>query len=391
MAAACGHGGACSPWWRSSAGASAIRPGSPRRDLLATDLLPGTAGADAHSGNAAGARFWAKLRMLDSRSYTNNIGSIMRYLRNALLLLCAGTSLALAQNPPGEKWQISTSMQMSGMSMPAMSSEICKQPGDDSVPVKQDKNCEVYDVSRTGNTQRFKMRCTGKESMEGSGEFTYLGPDHYQGKMLVSTQGESMTMNMEGRKIGACDGGEINLQAKKMQAQAQVQMAQSQKMMAEQCHQFAAEGSTPSVFKTICTDPEDRKVFCATVQKHDSFQNLSMMQAQAQGKRAEGTHPLSEAEELCGFSADAVRGRLCGTAEQNGKWKFLSDECPVQAAALAQTQCAGRSYTSISDRYRQFCSNYASEQERAQQQTPTGKAKGLFGKGKKALGGLLGN
>lgn len=315
----------------------------------------------------------------------------MRYLRNALLLLCAGTSLALAQNPPGEKWKITSSMQMSGMTMPAMSSEICKEPGDESVPVKQDKNCEVYDISRTGNTQRFKMRCTGKESMEGSGEFTYLGPDHYQGKMLVSTQGETMTMNMEGRKIGACDGGEINFQAKKMQAQAEAQMAQSQKIMAEQCHRFAAEASTPAVFKTQCTDPEDRKVFCAAVQKHDNFQRLSLTQANAQGRRAEGTHPLLDAEELCGFKADDVRAQLCNTAEPNGKWKFLAAECPVQATALAQAQCAGRSYTSTSDRYREFCSNFASEQARAEEQTPTGKAKGLFGKGKKALGGLLGN
>lgn len=311
----------------------------------------------------------------------------MRYVQNALLLFCAGTSLALAQTPSGEKWKITSSMQMSGMSMPAMSSEICKQPGEDNVPVKQDKNCEVYDVSRTGNTQRFKMRCTGKDAMEGSGEFTYLGTDHYQGKMQVTTQGQSMTMNMEGQKIGACDGGEVNLQAKKMIAQAEAQQAASEKMMAEQCHKMAGEVTSPSIFRKQCTDPADIKVFCTASQTHDHFFQMSQVEKNATDNH-EGSHPLTESGQLCGFSVEGVRAQLCSTAEANGKFKFLAGECPAQAAVLAQAQCAGRSYTSMNERYREFCSNYATQ---AQAETPAGKAKGLFSKGKKALGGLFGN
>jgi hypothetical protein len=311
----------------------------------------------------------------------------MNTLCKALLLTCAGTSLAYGA-VEGEKWKITSQMQMSGMSMPAMSNEICKQPGDDSVPVQTEKNCEVYDINRTGNVQSFKMRCTGKDKMEGSAQFTYLGADHYQGKMVVNTQGETMTMNMEGRKIGSCDGGEINLKAKEMQAQAQAQMAQSEKMMAESCRKTAAEGNNPFMMTSYCKDPEDRKTFCAAAQTHDNFLSLSEMEKASGSTKSLGSHPLSETETLCGFSAAAKREQLCNSAEQAGKLKFITSQCPGQAATLAATHCAGRSYTSISETYRDFCSSYANAQAEA---TPTGKAKSLFGKGKKALGGLLGN
>ncbi len=314
----------------------------------------------------------------------------MNTLFKVLLLTCISTSLAYGA-VEGEKWKITSSMQMSGMTMPAMSNEICKQPGDDSVPVKQEKNCEVYDINRTGNVQSFKMRCTGKEAMEGSAEFTYLGPDHYKGKMLVNAQGESMTMNMEGRKIGSCDGGEINLKAKEMQAQAQQQMAQNEKMMAEACRKFAAEGNNPYMMTTQCKDPADRQTFCAAARTHDNFLSLSEMEKASAGSNAPGARPLAETEQLCGFSATAQREQLCNSAEQAGKVKFIVSQCPVQAQTLAAAQCAGRRYTAIAEQYRDFCASYASNEAQQAENTPAGKAKGLFGKGKKALGGLLGN
>jgi Protein of unknown function (DUF3617) len=309
----------------------------------------------------------------------------MTRMWQALLLTCAGTSLALAQgSPDGEKWRITSSMQMSGMSMPNMSSEVCKQPGDDTVPMKTEKNCEVYDIKRSGNVQSFRMRCTGKDSMEGSAQLTYLGPDHYQGKMEMTASGEAMTMNMEGRKLGRCDGGEINLQAKKMQAQAEQQMAAASVMMAEQCRSMAAEAVSPMVMKTQCKDPADHKTFCAAVQTHDKFMNLSEMEKMGDGS----SRPLTESAELCGFAVDAQRTQLCGTAEQTGKLKFIASQCPAQATALAAAQCAGRSYTSISDQYRDFCSSYASTEP---EDGAASKAKGLLNKSKKALGGLFNN
>lgn len=306
----------------------------------------------------------------------------MKHIVSALLLTCTGLPLAVAADaPPGEKWKVTTSMQMAGMSMPGRSSEFCKQPGDDNVPVKTDSNCEVYDVKRTGNTQTFNMRCTGKDAMEGTAEFTYLNKDSYKGKMQVKAQGQTMTMAYEGQKLGACDGGETNLKAKQIIAASEKQRAEGEKMQAESCHKMAAEGGSSEVMKQLCKDPKDKETYCAAVQTHDKFLQLS--KAERQGS----AHMLQDAGAYCGFAADKTRAQLCMTAGEN--FDFIASECPTEAASLAKAQCAGRKYTAISDRYRGFCSSYASAQQEAQANTPAGKAKGLFEKAK-GLGGLLG-
>ena len=317
----------------------------------------------------------------------------MKHHWSLLLIACSGASLALAQDSTqGEKWKITSTMQMAGMSMPGMSSEICKQPGDDNVPIKTEDNCQVYDVTRNGNVQSFKMRCTGKNAMEGSAQFTYLGSDRYQGKMQVTTQGETMNMTYEGQKLGRCDGSETNLQAKKQLAQAQQQMIDSDRMMAEQCHKMAAEATSAHLMQTSCKDPADIKTFCSTITTHDRFQSSAEAEKQTTERGTgnyPGAKPLSEAAQLCGFSVDSERKRLCSTAEQSGKLGFISSQCPVEAAALAQMHCAGRSYTHISEKYRNFCATFASNPP--EDNSAAGKTKGLLNKGTKALGGLFSN
>jgi hypothetical protein len=305
----------------------------------------------------------------------------MKQLASALLLTCTGLTLAVAADAPrGEKWKITTTMQMSGMSMPGQSTEICKQPGEDQVPVKTEKNCEIYDVKRTGNTQTFKMRCTGKDAMEGSAEFTYLGKDSYKGKMQVNAQGAQMTMAYEGQKLGACDGGEMNLKGKEMAATALKQSAEIEKMQAESCHKTAADGGPPETMKLTCKDPKDKQTYCAAVQTHEKFRQLSRIEKQGNARS------LTDAAEFCGFAVEKTRTQLCQSAGEN--FDFLANECPTEAAALAKAQCAGRKYTAISDKYRGFCSSYTRAQEEADANSPGGKAKGLLQKAK-GLGGLF--
>ena len=306
----------------------------------------------------------------------------MKQLVSALLLTCTGLSMAAAaETPQGEKWKITTTLQMSGMSMPGQSTEVCKQPGDDTVPVKTEKNCEVYDVKRTGNTQTFKMRCTGKDAMEGSAELTYLSKDSYKGKMQVKAQGAEMTMAYDGQKLGACDGGEMNLKGKEMLAMAEKQRAQTENMQAQSCHKMAADGGTPDVMKQLCKDPKDKEVYCAAVQTQPKFLQLSRIEKQG------NTKPLTDAGAYCGFAVEKTRTQLCQNVGDN--FDFLANECPTEAATLAKAQCAGRKYTAISDKYRGFCSSYASAQQEADANSPTGKAKGLFQKAKGGLGGLF--
>jgi hypothetical protein len=308
--------------------------------------------------------------------------SYMKQTISALLITCAGISLAVAADVPqgGEKWKVTSSMQMGGMSLPGQSTELCKDPAADSIPVKTEKNCEVYDNKRTGNTQTFKMRCTGKDAMEGAGEFTYVGKDHYTGKMQVKTGGETMTMSYEGQKLGSCDGGEMNLKAKDMLVEAKKQQAESDRIQVERCHEMAAQGTSPEMMKTVCKDPKDREVFCSAARTHDKFGQQALIEKSSNGNNK----PLSETAAMCGFDVKTERTQLCATAEGNGKIDFITAQCPAEADQLAKAQCAGRKYTAISDKYRTFCAQYASNQENS----PAGKVKCLW-KGR-GLGGLLG-
>lgn len=314
-------------------------------------------------------------------------------LRFAVLALC-GVSAAVSAQTPGEKWRVTTSMQMQGMSMPGQTSEICKTGGSDEPPMKTEKNCQMYDAKRSGNTQTFKMRCTGKDAMEGSGEFTYLGPDHYKGRMQVSAQGQQMTMNYEGQKLGACDGGEVNTKAKQMVEQAQQQSAQMQR---QQCHEAAKAATMPSMMMN-CKDPQDIKTYCSNFQTYKNFlsqadmQRASATQPQMMGMSGK---PLDDSAKLCGTSVESVRSNLCSTAESKNELDFLVKECSAQALELAKAQCAGRNYTTVNEKYRGFCSNFASLMSKdggsneSSSATSTGKTKGLLNKGKKAFGDLF--
>jgi hypothetical protein len=339
-----------------------------------------------------------------------------------VLLTCAGASLGHAQGIEGEKWKVTNQMQMGGMAMPGQTSEICKQPGDDSVPVRTDGDCRIYDNKRVGNVQSFKMSCTGENAAEGAAQLTYLGPDHYKGKMEITTGGETMVMNYEGQKLGKCDGSEVNFVAKKMMADAERTQKQIEQQQIQRCHEMAAEANDP-FFLTMCKDPADKRTYCEAVRKPENFRRLAQQERRnlrvnyASNPNAK---PLTESARICGFSLEQERDAMCKLAEQKNDLNFIATECPSMAAGLAAQQCAGRRYTAINAKYRSFCSEYASQQDEQQRQSrqssgesaqmdPTqqqaqeqpqdqeqpqttgDKAKGLFNKGKKALGGLFSN
>jgi len=346
----------------------------------------------------------------------------MKNVCTLLLLTCAGTSLTLAQGIEGEKWKVTNTMQMGGMSMPGQTSTICKQPGADSEqpPIRTDDSCQTYDMKRSGNVQSFKMRCTGENAAEGSAQLTYINPDHYQGKMEITTGGETMVMNYEGQKLGQCDGTEANFMAKKIMANAERQQKLAEQQMAQRCREMATEAHDP-LFLMQCKDPAHKRIYCEAVRKPENFGRL----AREERTRARvssipndpSMKPLTESARICGFSLEQERESMCQIAGQKNDLGFIATECATMAAGIAAQQCAGRRYTAINERYRSFCSEYASNQDEQQRQSSgqsaqmdptqqqaqkqpqdqgepqtTGeKAKGLFNKGKKALGGLFSN
>src|SRR5205814_57641 len=140
----------------------------------------------------------------------------------------------------------------------------------------------------------------------------------------------TMTMASEGQKLGSCDGGEVNLKMKGMLAQAEKEKAASAKQQLEQCHEFAAQASSPEIMKTQCTDATDRRTFCTAVQTHEKF--LPLAQAEKVGNGA--NHPLSDSAALCGFSVEKQRAKLCASAESQGQLGFIQSQCPAEAEQL---------------------------------------------------------
>jgi hypothetical protein len=316
------------------------------------------------------------------------------------LLMVGLVSVAQAQSATGEKWRVTSSMEAMGMSMPPRTSEICRQAGSDTPPVSDDKSCQVSDMKRSGNTLTFKMHCTGRHAADGTMTMTYLGTDHYKGTMQMTADGQPVTMNYEGQKLGSCDGGEVNLQAKRMVDQANAQTAAMQQ---QQCAQAAEQATLPSMMAS-CKDPRDIQTYCSHFQTYSVFdQQAKMQQQMSQSGTAYGmSPPLDQSAQICSLKVATVRARLCASAEKDGQLDFLADQCPAEATTLAKAQCSGRSYTSMSSTYRGFCSRYAT-QSGDNGATATGKPAGgvvpalandVTDKAKntlKSLGGLFGH
>jgi Protein of unknown function (DUF3617) len=130
-----------------------------------------------------------------------------------LIFHCACASAQLAgKGEAGELWETTLKMEMVGMpmSMPAQTHRMClsKQAGDDKYVPRQE-NCKVTDTRRTGNTQHFRMVCTGNNAMTAEGDVTHAGTS-YTGKMRMSGKMEGQNVEMSqtfsGKKVGDCTG-----------------------------------------------------------------------------------------------------------------------------------------------------------------------------------------
>jgi hypothetical protein len=129
-------------------------------------------------------------------------------IRVPLGRLAAVSALALALLPlhaqaPGDLWQVSTKMAMPGMNMPAQSSQVCAAKQWTKPPGGERAGCTSSNFTRSGNKATWDVVCTGQQTMQGHGEITQTG-DAFAGTIKFSGQGFSMTIELEGKKIGDC-------------------------------------------------------------------------------------------------------------------------------------------------------------------------------------------
>jgi len=130
----------------------------------------------------------------------------------AASLLAVGIGLVFsvpgfAQSGPDELWEVKTTMTMEGMRMPGPPRKVCVKRDQADRLAPMDKDCKTSDVKTVGNRTTYRVVCTGKEPMTGTGEIT-RDKSSYRGvlKLTSTAGGESTTMTNEysGRLVGKC-------------------------------------------------------------------------------------------------------------------------------------------------------------------------------------------
>jgi len=142
--------------------------------------------------------------------------SVTARLMPAMLFVtvtAAAPLLAAPTEPTGEFWEVTSKMEMSGMpfAMPENTAKVCMLKDQHRTPDKtanKNRDCTITDLKQSGNTTTFKMKCTGKEAMIGSGELTHT-PKSFSQKIIMQSARGDMRMVSNGKRIGgSCKGDE---------------------------------------------------------------------------------------------------------------------------------------------------------------------------------------
>ncbi|MBK6596469.1 MAG: DUF3617 family protein [Proteobacteria bacterium] len=292
--------------------------------------------------------------------------------RFILALTAFGSAATFGQAPvPGEKWRTTTQMEMEGMSMPGMTRENCVPVGQaaEAFSAPQQENCEVYDVSRSGNRFAAKVRCTGKDAFEGTVEQIADGPDKYRGTMKMRTADGEMTMRIASSKLpGSCDAGAEQRRVNALFAKAQQDRDAE---IAAQCRAAVAKlpsdpgqvggalllffqmGDSKDAPPAMCSDAAQKAAVCKALGTRAGFLATQQTAPNYKGQN----YSLERFVPACSLgTVPTLRTRLLAEAEQVGDWEFLRKEAPEQYAALLQRECAGRKFSKdIAPKYRGLC------------------------------------
>jgi uncharacterized protein DUF3617 len=307
------------------------------------------------------------------------------------LLFAASLSLAaapaLAQGGPDELWNMNTRMEMAGMPGQTFPSQVCMKKGE-AQPQKmsQDKNCKVTDVRTVGNKTSWKVVCSGRDAMSGTGEITRTrdsmdGRIRLQGKSGGDTM--DMTMVLSGKLAGSCNAGETQ---KKQQAQAKAMVAQGEAQMAQMCKESMEKYITQMFEGEGAACKAQKPEFCA----HAGRTTQAMRTAAGYRKSAKAAD-WEQVGKACKISMAPVRAAACKDAVGVRDWPFVADYCPAESKKIAAEQCAGRGYTAaMASEYQAICSRHASRAAEEQKPAAAPTASGAVKEGASQLRKLFG-
>lgn len=276
----------------------------------------------------------------------------------ALAALAAAAAAALLPLPAGaqekgEPWEITTKMEMAGMSMPGQSQRVCiaKNTKDDAFVPKQD-DCKVVDSRRTANKYSYTMECAGKEPSTVSGDITF-GREQYDGrmKMTMKRSKDTMDMSFAGKRLP----GECVDTARQQVAAAQAQAAATSS-------QVCKEGLDKLMWQYFFADREavicagQQKEFCARVTK------LAQDMREPEGYRAarKSHGDLGAAFSHCGQNFAATTAAACKRGVDGRSWGFVAESCDDDVRVLGKAHCEGVAFSSVPQGMGPVCSRYAS-------------------------------
>jgi len=110
---------------------------------------------------------------------------------------------------PGDLWETTSQMTIPGMpmQMPAQKSKVCTPKEWKEPPAAADaqRKCVNSDFKVVGVKATWKVACEGPPSMTGEAEITRDGDTAYTGAIKFASEEMSMTVKLDGKRVGACD------------------------------------------------------------------------------------------------------------------------------------------------------------------------------------------
>ena len=259
--------------------------------------------------------------------------------RNVLWFLAVlGIFPAVAFGEPGEKWEIATRSEMPGMTLPAVTMNVCIKKGGEKDPanmMQRDSNCKVTDVKKSGGKTTWKMKCDNNgEIMTGSGEVKHKA-DSFQGtsRMTGKANGADvdMTANYQGKKLGtACDTSEPPEMVKAagdMNDIMSMAKSQMQSAMAEQCevsNYKAVKLISAQFFGPSATCAANQKYACKVINREAAKDPKVYVKL----VRHDDTSDVSIAT-ICGTNMAETTKAVC--AKAGGSDKELAEYCSAGA------------------------------------------------------------
>ena len=281
------------------------------------------------------------------------------------LLLALSTPAAAATPTKGTWWEQSVQTEMKGMpmAMPPQVMKVCAGEDDWSKPPEQGPNCKFTMLENGSSSAKWKVSCTGKDAMEGTGESSWT-KDTSQGTMVIHSKQGDMVMKQRGRRLGGdCNPAEEEAKREAQYAENKAKGAeldaQHQERQAKQAQRRCEEGverMRASNFEghSACQDAGVRRRFCDRLQTRQGY-----VASEYESSSSSGKGNTAAAGRLCQVEIPALEHRLCAEALKGNDLVWLGGHCPVEVKVVLKRECAGRDYTSTAERYRDFCASAA--------------------------------